>query len=123
MTNKKIILVEDDAVIRKMYELAFKQEGFKILTYQDGELGLNAIIEKKPDLVLLDVVMPKLNGFEVLEKLKEKGLLDKIKVIMLTNLGQEEDIKKALEIGAKDYIVKSDYTTDKLIKKIKNFLK
>lgn len=119
---KKIVLIEDDIYIRRLYELGLKKAGFEVKSAENGKQGLELIESENPDLILLDVIMPELNGFEVLKQLHELDKIKKYQIVMLTNLGQEEDLKKALKLGAKDYIVKSDYTVSQVIKKIKKLL-
>ncbi len=125
MTEKivKIVLVEDDMYLRKMYELGLKKAGFEIKSAENGKQGLELINTENPDLILLDVIMPELNGFEVLKQLNESGKIKNYKIIILTNLGQEDDIKKAIDLGAKDFIIKSNFTINEVVKKIKKFLK
>lgn len=121
-TAKKIVLIEDDMYLRKMYELGLKKAGFQVKSAENGKLGLELIESTQPDLVLLDVIMPELNGFEVLKRLNESGKIKNYQIIMLTNLGQEDDLKKALELGAKDYIIKSNFTISEVTQKIKKLL-
>lgn len=123
MENKtKIILIEDDEFVRKMYEIGLGNAGFEVISAINGEDGLKLIQEVPSDLVFLDIIMPKFNGFEVLKKLNELDIIKNLKVVMLTNLEQESDLSKALELGAKDYIVKSDSTIKEIVKKIKKIL-
>ncbi len=124
--GKRIILVEDELFVRELYERVIRQE-FEVLTAGDGEEGL-ALIQREaksgrsPDLVLLDVMMPKLNGIDVLRKLKESNDTANIPVILLTNLGQEEVIKEASDLGAKGYLMKIRLTPYEVVGHIKDFL-
>ncbi len=122
--NKEIIaLIEDDDFLLKMYQTKLEVEGYKVEVAMDGEKGYSLIQKKKPQVVLLDIVLPKLNGFELLEKMKDESLIEKIPVILLTNLSHKEDIKKGLNLGAKDYLIKAHYMPSEVIEKIKQVLK
>ena len=115
-----VLLVEDDVFLAGMYQMKLELEGYKVLVAQDGEKGLTLAKKNKPDLILLDIVLPKLNGFEVLKKIKKSKVLAQIPVILLTNLSQKEDVKKGLELGASDYLIKAHYLPSEIVKKIKN---
>jgi len=119
---KKILFIEDESVLQKTFDSALKEEGYEVVSALDGETGLNLARTQKPDLILLDLVLPKLTGFEVLKKLKETSETKEIPVIVLTNLERMSDIDKALELGATTYLVKVDYSLDEVIKKIKKIL-
>lgn len=120
---KKILLVEDDPFLLDMYSMKFKEAGFDLVIAQDGELALIKVKEECPDLILLDIVLPKKDGFEVLRNLKSDGHTAKIPVVLLTNLGLDGDVKRGLELGAKGYIVKAHFTPTEVIAKIKEILK
>ena len=119
--QKTILLVEDEAMLANMYETKFKKEGYILLKALDGESGLALAKEHRPNLVLLDVIMPKMDGFTVLRKLREDEQTKKIPVILLTNLGQDEDIKKGQELGANGYLVKANLTPAEVVTKVKEF--
>lgn len=120
---KKIIIVEDDRFLRKVYEEKFKSmEGYETLSAADGVSALDLIRKEHPDLVLLDLVLPEMDGFTVLEKLKVDPELADIPVIILSNLGQEEDLIRGQELGAADYLIKSDVTIKSISEKIKKIL-
>ncbi len=121
--SKKIVLIEDDNVILEMYKLKFKEEGFELSLATDGEEGLELIKKEKPALVLLDIILPKMDGFAVLAALKKDDSTKNIPVLLLTNLGQKADIEKGKEMGANDYIVKSSLTPTQVVEKIKNYIK
>ena len=125
MTDKKskVILIEDEEMLSNMYEAKFIKEGFDIKKALDGETGLKLIQEENPDLVLLDIIMPKLDGFSVLRKIKEDPKNKNIPVILLTNLGQDEDVKKGNSLGASGYLVKANMTPAQVVEKVKGFLK
>jgi len=121
MTRNKILLVEDDAVLAKVLYEELSDADFEVFQAYDGEVGLQLALEKNPDLVLLDVLLPKKNGFEVLEAMKQSPEAKRIPVIMLTMLGSDEDIKKGLQLGANDYIVKSQHALPEIVGKVKEF--
>jgi DNA-binding response OmpR family regulator len=118
-SKKKIVLAEDDRFISKAYSSGLTNEGFEITVAYDGNEAMVAITSAKPNLVLLDLVMPSKNGFEVLEELKLDKSLKKIPVLVLSNLGQESDIEKAKALGALDYLVKSNFSMKDVIEKVK----
>ena len=120
----KIFMVEDDPLMIRMYERAFKASGFELETAFDGEEAL-AKLEKTdtpPTVMLFDVMMPKKNGFDVLEQVKQNEKLKHIPVIMLTNFAGEADAKRALALGAALYLVKSQYDPKEILNKIKEIL-
>src|SRR3989344_7868855 len=121
MSNQKIILVEDDPILSKVLFEELKDAGFQVWQAFDGEAGLGLIQSKLPDLVLLDVMMPKKTGFEVLEELKKSPKTQRIPVIILSLLGADEDVKKGLQMGANDYIVKSQHAVAEVVEKVKSF--
>jgi len=120
--KKKIILVEDDKFLSEMYVVKLTESGFEVDVAADGEEGLNKIKEQKPDLVLLDIVLPKMDGFEVLRNIKNEPGLKNISVIALTNLGQKEEVEKGLKLGADDYIIKAHFTPTEVVAKAKKVL-
>ena len=116
---KKILLVEDEAALRKTLGAVLKQEGYKMLLASDGETGLRLAKTKKPDLILLDLVLPKLHGFDVLTQLKSDPGTKQIPVIVLTNLEKIEDIEKAIEMGATTYLIKARYSLEEVVEKVR----
>jgi CheY-like chemotaxis protein len=118
----KILIVEDDKFLRELIVRKLKKEGYEVFEVGDGEEGLKKIKELKPDLVLLDLILPTIDGFEVLAKKKEDPEIKKIPTIVLSNLGEKEDIEKGLKLGAIDYLVKANFTPQEIIQKIKNIL-
>lgn len=112
---KRILLAEDDRFLRRAAESALKRAGFTVLPAADGEEALRLAQAEKPDLVLLDLIMPKLQGFEVLKALKADPTTAMIPVIVLSNLGQEGDVQRALESGAVAYLVKANLSLDELV--------
>lgn len=125
-THKKIkvLIIDDDLFILDMYVLKFKNEGFEFDTAENGQIGLEKIRSFKPDAVLLDIVMPEIDGFEVLKNLNEEAKGSKLpfKVIFLTNFGEREDIKKGLMLGADGYIIKAHFTPQEVVSKVKEIL-
>ena len=116
--NKKILLVEDDMFLSKIMEERLQDEGWEVNLAGNGEEGLQKAKSYLPDLILLDMILPKMNGFEVLEALNKDEKTKKIPVIVLSNLGQDEDIKNAKKIGAADYLVKSNFSIKAIVEKI-----
>ncbi len=117
-----IVLVEDDRFLANIYKTKFEMEGFKVTVEENGESGLAEIIKKKPDVVLLDILLPKMDGFTVLEKLKAESKTKDIPVILLTNLGQKDDVDKGLEMGAVDYLIKAHFKPSETVEKVKKVL-
>ena len=118
----KILLVEDDEFLANMYRAKLEIENYEVVMALNGEAGLHMAEEKNPDLILLDIVMPKMNGFEVLNHLKSDKDLKKIPVILLTNLGQKEDFEKGLKLGADEYLIKAHFLPSEVISKINKML-
>ncbi|MEP7167127.1 MAG: response regulator [Candidatus Woesebacteria bacterium] len=115
----KILVVEDDKFLSNAYKVKFTKAGFEVLIASDGNEALLVMQSQIPDLILLDLVMPAMDGFAVLAKLKVDQKLNGIPVIVASNLGQKEDIEKALAMGATDFIIKSDVSLDEIVEKIK----
>jgi len=120
---KTILIIEDDKFLRELIARKLTVEGFDVLEGIDGEEGMKKVKEEKPDLVLLDLILPGIDGFEVLTKMKEDPNLALIPVIILSNLGQKEEIEKGLKLGAIDYLIKAHFTPGEIIEKIKSVLK
>lgn len=121
--TKKILLVEDDNDLQETMAEYLSAEGFNVLGAVDGQQGLEMAKSEVPDAILLDVILPKMNGFDVLEMVKSNEKTKNIPVILLTNLESMEDIQKAFEKGAVAYLVKSDFKLEDVVKKIKEILK
>ena len=119
---KNILIVEDDDFFRELLRKKLLSKEFNILEAIDGEKGVMLIKEKKPDLVLLDLLLPNIDGFEVLLKVKGDLSTSKIPIIILSNLGQQEDIERGLKLGANDYLVKSQFDINQIVDKIKTLL-
>ncbi len=118
----KILLIEDEMRLHKMFEDVFKKAGFELISAYDGVTGLRLAEEELPCLILLDIILPKKNGFEVLNELKKNQLLSGIPIVILTNLEGRQDVEKALSLGASVYLVKSNYSIDELLEKIKEII-
>lgn len=121
--SKVVLLVEDNDFIRNMYQLKLAKADLTVIEAIDGRMALQRITEQKPDLVLLDLMMPNVGGLEVLKDLKKQGVLPNLPVIVLTNVMDPQTIDEAKQLGAKDYIVKTDLTPSQVIEKLKPFIK
>ena len=119
----KILIIEDDPYVRKLYERIFSFQKHEVSMAADGLEGFEEAKKIKPTLILLDVMMPKMSGIEVLEKLKSDKETASITVLMLTNFGEELIVKQAMEKGAEGVLIKSDFPPDKLIEKVNEYLK
>lgn len=121
MADKKIkvLLIEDEEMLANMYEVKFKNEGFDLIKALDGAQGLKLAKSEKPDFILLDIIMPKMDGFSVLKSLKEDMETKNIPVVLLTNLGQEEDIDRGKKLGAVGYLVKANITPAEVVAEVK----
>ena len=120
---KTILIIEDDKFLRELIVRKLKDEKYQIVEASDGEEGLEKVKKKLPDLVLLDLILPGIDGFEVLSKIKEEHALSSIPVIILSNLGQREEVERGLKLGAVDYLIKAHFTPREIIDKIKAVLK
>ncbi|PIP17410.1 MAG: response regulator [Candidatus Portnoybacteria bacterium CG23_combo_of_CG06-09_8_20_14_all_37_13] len=117
--NKTILFIEDEAHFQKLVGEQLEEQNFKVLSALNGEIGLKKAIENKPNLILLDLILPKKDGFEVLKELKASEQTKNIPVIVLTNLESAQDVQRALNLGATTYLVKTNYKLEEIIKKIK----
>lgn len=117
-----VLLVEDDTFLANIYKTKFEMEKFKVTVAENGEDGLEMAKKKKPDIILLDILLPKMDGFTVLENLKKDKAAQDIPVILLTNLGQKDDVEKGLEMGAADYLIKAHFKPSETVDKVKKVL-
>jgi DNA-binding response OmpR family regulator len=117
-----ILLVEDDEFLRGLISKKLMSEGFSISAAKNGEECVKKAKEEKPGLILLDMILPLMDGFEVLAKMKDDEATKSIPVIVLSNLDQKDDIDKALKLGATDYLIKAQFTPDEIAAKVKNIL-
>ncbi len=118
----KILIIEDDKFLRELISRKLNTENFTIAEAIDGESGLKVIKESKPEVVLLDLILPGIDGFEVLAKIKDDPMLASVPVIILSNLGQREDVERGLKLGAADYLVKAHFTPNEIVEKVKQVL-
>ena len=117
-----ILLVEDDPLLVKMYKAKFTNEGYGVIGALDGEAGLNLALKGGIDIIILDVMMPKLSGIDLLARLRQDDRGKDIPVLMLTNLTQEEEAKKALSLGAKEYLIKANLTPSQVVEKVRKYI-
>lgn len=120
--RSKIILIEDDSFLASMYTTKLSLEGFEVFHAADGKEGIDLIKEENPDLILLDIILPKIDGFEVLELLKQNENTKEIPVIVLTNLGKKGEVEKGKRLGAVDYLIKAHFIPSEVIEKIKKII-
>ena len=120
---KNILIIEDDRFLRELIAKKLTKESYAVSEAVDGEDGIKKIKTEKPDLILLDLILPGIDGFEVLSQMKEDQGIASIPVIILSNLGQKEDVEKGLKLGAADYLIKAHFTPGEIIEKIKAVLK
>ncbi len=118
----KVLVVEDDSFLAGIYTTKLGLEGFEVLSAGDGEAGLRIAKKDLPDIMLLDILMPKMDGFEVLDALKKDPATSHIPVIILTNLGQKEDVERGLKGGAVDYLIKAHFVPADTVAKIRKVL-
>ncbi|MGB2762262.1 MAG: response regulator [Minisyncoccales bacterium] len=119
---KTILFVEDEAALQKTFGKILEEEGFEIISALDGDIGLKLAKLKKPDLILLDLILPKRNGFEVLKSIKEDKEIKDIPIIVLTNLETMDNVDRAIKLGATTYLVKANYSLKEVITKVKQAL-
>lgn len=116
------MLVEDDPFLLSMYNTKFEMENFKVVAADDGEKGLKLALKETPDIILLDIMLPKMDGFEVLRALKADEKVRRIPVILLTNLSQKEKVQEGLALGADDYLIKAHFMPSEVVEKIKKLI-
>ena len=115
---KKILIIEDEEIVLGLLQKKLSQEGYEVSVARDGEEGLKKMREIKPDLILLDIIMPKMSGFEVMEEMQKDSGLKKIPVIVVSNSGQPVEIDKSRELGAKDWLIKTEFDPEEVIGKV-----
>lgn len=119
----KILIVEDETFLRELYEELLGEEGYEVETAVDGEGAINKLSKQNYDLTLLDIMLPKKDGLDVMKEMQASGKEDHLgKVVLLTNLGQDAVIKRGFELGAKGYLIKSSFTPDQILKEVAGFL-
>ena len=119
--KSKILIVEDDPLLRELYQLKLAEEGFAVFTAQNGEEGFAIAAREVPELILLDIMMPKVDVYEMLKKVKHDSRTNKIPVIIFSNLSQREEIEKGLRLGADDFIVKTSLTPLQLAARVRQY--
>lgn len=118
----KILLIEDDPFLLNMYATKFELENFNVVVADDGEKGAKLAVEEHPDIILLDIILPKKDGFEVLEIIKADEKAKNIPVILLTNLSQKNEIEKGMSMGANDFLIKAHFMPSEVVEKIKKII-
>ena len=115
---KKILLVEDEEIMINLLQKKLIQEGYEVSIARNGEEGLNMMKEVKPDIILLDIIMPKMSGFEVMEEMRKDTELKKIPIVVISNSGQPVELDKAKELGARDWLIKTEFDPQEVIEKV-----
>ena len=116
---KKILIIEDEKLLRDLLQNRLIKEGYEVSTAEDGEQGLKMMEKDKPDLILLDIIMPKKSGFEVMEEMQDDPELKNILIVIISNSGQPVEIDKAKKLGAKDWLIKTEFDPQEVIEKVK----
>jgi len=119
---QKILLIEDEDLLCDLLQKKLSKEGYEVFIAKDGEEGLKKVKEIQPDLVLLDIIMPKKGGFEVLEEMRNDEKLSTIPVIIISNSGQPVELDRAKKLGAKDWLIKTEFDPGEVIEKVKNII-
>jgi CheY-like chemotaxis protein len=115
---KKILIIEDEEILLDLLEKKLKNLGYDVFVARDGEAGLKVMRERVPDLILLDIIMPKMGGFEVMEEMKKEEKLKDIPVIIISNSGQPVELDRAKKLGAKDWLIKTEFDPQEVIEKV-----
>jgi len=119
----KILLIEDDPLLIDIYTTKLKQVGFEVTVVENGGQAVVAVEENHPDIVLLDIVLPQVDGWDILRKIKQEESTKHIPVFVLSNLGQKEEIEKGIRLGATKYLIKAHYTPSEVVKEIQKIVK
>ena len=119
---KKILVVEDDSFLAGLVAKKLTTAGFEVSTASDGENAVKMADQVKPDLILLDLILPGMDGFEVLEKVRKNDNLKNIPILAFSNLSEEKDVSKAKQLGAIDFMIKSNFTLDEVVTKVKDYI-
>lgn len=120
---KTILLIEDDPFLVDIYTIKLRESGFSVESAFDGEEGLRKLKEKKPDLLILDIVLPNIDGWELLREIKSIKGSERLPVIVLSNLGQKQEVEKGIELGVTKYLIKAHYTPSEVVQEVKKILK
>ncbi len=118
----KVLVIEDDKFLREMITRKLAKDGYEVSEALDGKQGLEKMRELKPDLILLDLIMPNVGGFEVLEQAKEDDEIKDIPIVILSNLGQKSEVERGIQLGAEDFLIKAHFTPKEIINKVKENL-
>ena len=120
--HRKILVVEDDKFVRELIVQKLTEE-FEVSSVKDGEEGVKKTESEKPDLILLDLILPGIDGFEVLSRIRKNPLTEKIPVIILSNLGEKVDVDRGIKLGANDYLIKAHFTPKEIVEKVRSIFK
>jgi DNA-binding response OmpR family regulator len=120
--QKSVLIIEDDIHISKVYEIQIKKEGFLAIIARDGEEAIRILENETPDLIILDLMIPKKDGFAVLQEIRKNSKFSELPVLVISNLGQKSDEIRAMDLGATEYLIKIDHPIQELINKIKSYL-
>ena len=119
----KILIVEDDKFVRELIVQKLTEEKFEVSSAKDGEEGVKKAESEKPDLILLDLILPGIDGFEVLSRIRKNPETEKISVIVLSNLDEKGDVDRGVKLGANDYLIKAHFTPKEIVEKVRSILK
>lgn len=122
MAKTKILIVDDDEFLLEMYSLKFTESGFLVETAENGEDAVKKAKAGSPDVILMDIVMPKMDGFDLLRNLKKENAAPGATILVLTNLGQKDDVEKGMKLGAADYIIKAHFTPSEVVMRVEGLL-
>ena len=120
--KKTVLIIEDDVFLTNIYATKFGKSGYNVVLAENGEVGIKRLDEVRPDIILLDILMPKMNGFDFLEALKIKPSNNSTPVILLTNLSQKDDVKRGLALGATDFLIKAHFMPSEVVAKVESVL-
>jgi len=119
-TKKIVLIVEDDDFLRSLAVTKLQKEGYDVQVAIEGNAGLQKVLDIKPNLLLLDLMLPNMDGFQIMEQLQGNDDLAHMKIVIFSNLGSDEDITRGMKLGASEYLVKSSFTLDELVKKVRD---
>jgi DNA-binding response OmpR family regulator len=119
---KKVLLIEDDTFLVEIYKKKFEENGFSFESASDGDEGLRKLKDNKPDVLLLDIVLPNFDGWEIIRKVKKDEQFKDLKTVILSNLGQKGEVEKGIELGASKYLIKAHYTPTEVVEEVKKIM-
>lgn len=122
MSKPVVLVAEDDTLYAKVYQNKLSKEGYEVVLAGNGKEAVEKAISLKPNLILMDLIMPEMDGFTALQKIKSDPKTSKIKVVVMSNLGQDSDIQKAKDLGAEEYFVKANISIQELVDKVKTYI-